>query len=295
MDSTDEEFYGGSTIFTTKGQRTKRQRTAATTSAYAGGSGGAYPENSYGSSASATPDNQDAVSEVTAEEQDLANCLILLAQGPQKGSCSKIIISSNYINKKNSTNSSVTGVYECKTCNRTFPSFQALGGHRTSHKKTVVKPSILPSSPLPPKSEVEEQPRDGGISHDSSPVPAPRKPAPNRPNQEKSRRVHECSICGSEFPSGQALGGHMRRHRPAAAAPHGRQQVMTAEIIELVLPRNNNNFLALDLNLPAPSDDDDVETIGDDDHDHGDDNSSHHMVETKFHVLSTPALLDCHY
>ncbi|PWS22253.1 hypothetical protein DKP78_19350, partial [Enterococcus faecium] len=26
-------------------------------------------------------------------------------------------------------------VYECKTCSRTFPSFQALGGHRASHKK----------------------------------------------------------------------------------------------------------------------------------------------------------------
>ncbi|RZC93255.1 hypothetical protein C5167_030374 [Papaver somniferum] len=26
-------------------------------------------------------------------------------------------------------------LYECKTCNKQFPSFQALGGHRASHKK----------------------------------------------------------------------------------------------------------------------------------------------------------------
>ncbi|KAE8815928.1 zinc finger protein ZAT5 [Hordeum vulgare] len=26
-------------------------------------------------------------------------------------------------------------VYECKTCNKCFPTFQALGGHRASHKK----------------------------------------------------------------------------------------------------------------------------------------------------------------
>ena len=29
----------------------------------------------------------------------------------------------------------VNRVFECKTCNRQFPSFQALGGHRASHKK----------------------------------------------------------------------------------------------------------------------------------------------------------------
>lgn len=67
-------------------------------------------------------------------------------------------------------------VFECKTCSRQFTSFQALGGHRASHKK----PKIAAS--------------DGGW--------------------EAARpRVHECSICGLEFAIGQALGGHMRRHR----------------------------------------------------------------------------------
>lgn len=68
-------------------------------------------------------------------------------------------------------------IYECKTCSRKFPSFQALGGHRTSHKK----PKLIAG-------ELVEQ--------------EPVKPKP-----------HECSICGMEFPLGQALGGHMRRHR----------------------------------------------------------------------------------
>ncbi|KAI4385751.1 hypothetical protein MLD38_003744 [Melastoma candidum] len=31
-------------------------------------------------------------------------------------------------------------VYECRTCNRTFPSFQALGGHRASHYKSLRPP-----------------------------------------------------------------------------------------------------------------------------------------------------------
>ncbi|XP_062210788.1 zinc finger protein ZAT7-like [Phragmites australis] len=74
-------------------------------------------------------------------------------------------------------------VFECKTCNRQFPSFQALGGHRASHKK----PRLA----------------DGGDGAAAEP------PKP---------KVHGCSICGLEFAIGQALGGHMRRHRAADQA-----------------------------------------------------------------------------
>ncbi|QCE07041.1 zinc finger protein ZAT11-like [Vigna unguiculata] len=66
--------------------------------------------------------------------------------------------------------------FQCKTCNRKFSSFQALGGHRASHKK--------------PKLE-------GDLSQDRKP------------------KTHECSICGRGFSLGQALGGHMRKHRDA--------------------------------------------------------------------------------
>ncbi|EPS70731.1 hypothetical protein M569_04032, partial [Genlisea aurea] len=67
--------------------------------------------------------------------------------------------------------------FACKTCDRRFASFQALGGHRASHKR----------------------PRLEG--------PPPSPPPPAKP------KTHECSICGVEFALGQALGGHMRRHR----------------------------------------------------------------------------------
>ncbi|OIW13175.1 hypothetical protein TanjilG_17531 [Lupinus angustifolius] len=68
-------------------------------------------------------------------------------------------------------------------------------------------------------------------------------------------KVHECSICGAEFTSGQALGGHMRRHR----APVGTNTTlsltpMALEPEEDQQPRKRRNVLPLnlDLNLPAP-------------------------------------------
>ncbi|GMJ08962.1 hypothetical protein like AT2G28710 [Hibiscus trionum] len=72
-------------------------------------------------------------------------------------------------------------VFACKTCNKRFPSFQALGGHRASHKKPRLTGGDAPEMPVSPK-----------------------KP-----------KTHECSICGLEFAIGQALGGHMRTHRAA--------------------------------------------------------------------------------
>ncbi|GER36673.1 zinc finger DNA-binding protein [Striga asiatica] len=78
---------------------------------------------------------------------------------------------------------STNRVFTCKTCDRKFTSFQALGGHRASHKK--------------PRLEMI------GGDHVLQPPPS----SPQKP------KTHECSVCGLEFPIGQALGGHMRRHR----------------------------------------------------------------------------------
>jgi hypothetical protein len=83
-------------------------------------------------------------------------------------------------------------------------------------------------------------------------------------------KIHECSICGSEFTSGQALGGHMRRHRTSSANTSERA----------VQPQN---ILQFDLNLPAPEED---------------------IRESKFQFPATqksivmsaaPTLVGCHY
>ncbi|BAD81699.1 C2H2 zinc finger protein [Oryza sativa Japonica Group] len=82
-----------------------------------------------------------------------------------------------------SSSSTTEGVFECKTCSKRFPSFQALGGHRTSHTRLQAK---LLSDPAAAAAAAAERDR---------------------------ARVHECAVCGVEFSMGQALGGHMRRHR----------------------------------------------------------------------------------
>ncbi|KAJ6871154.1 hypothetical protein NC652_036731 [Populus alba x Populus x berolinensis] len=154
----------------------------------------------------------------------MANCLILLAQGNRRNcKLSKPVTTAattvTYTNKD-----AGLYAYECKICNRRFPSFQALGGHRAGHKKS----------------------RPGNISEVNDRVLCS--------NNVKSNKVHECSICGDEFSSGQALGGHMRRHRAFAptATATAAATTLTSESEESKKPRD---IQLLDLNLPAVEDD----------------------------------------
>ncbi|KAF7068733.1 hypothetical protein CFC21_074469 [Triticum aestivum] len=78
--------------------------------------------------------------------------------------------------------------FVCKTCGRSFPSFQALGGHRTSHLRGRHGLALALTTgeqycSVKPKSIAD------------------------------LKQAHQCHICGQGFQTGQALGGHMRRHR----------------------------------------------------------------------------------
>ncbi|XP_026443501.1 zinc finger protein ZAT12-like [Papaver somniferum] len=111
----------------------------------------------------------------------MAKCLMLLSR--DKGGIDfQSVIDEQQMTSKSSTQDRV---FECKTCNKQFLSFQALGGHRASHKTRPVM--------------------DLYSSDDQS--------VNDNQKQAKKVKTHECSICGLNFAAGQALGGHMRRHR----------------------------------------------------------------------------------
>ncbi|GMI86215.1 hypothetical protein like AT5G04390 [Hibiscus trionum] len=194
-------------------------------------------------SPSSSSDYQD---NTTEEEEDLANCLILLAQGRSRESDNLRGRDRPNIGVSNETGKARCFVYECKTCNRTFPSFQALGGHRASHKKPKLAMVDEKNTRLFESAYEEEGPNNNnrGLNGNYSKV-----------------KVHECSICGAEFTSGQALGGHMRRHRGSIGS--GNANVMapnTALPLTLPLAKESEKppnvlCLSLDLNLPAPEDD----------------------------------------
>ncbi|KAJ0088226.1 hypothetical protein Patl1_32233 [Pistacia atlantica] len=176
--------------------------------------------------------------------------------------------------------------YKCKTCNRCFPSFQALGGHRASHKK----PKVVNNVNEEKKSLLVIEEDDDHFSHMSTTLSLQ---LSNRAslcatNKVKANKVHECSICGAEFSSGQALGGHMRRHRAFIS-----NNTTTSTALSIgtgsdhhhhhsTEAKKTRNLLQLDLNLPAPEDD---------------------RRESKFSfaskeqviVFSASSLVDCHY
>ncbi|XP_055836019.1 zinc finger protein ZAT11-like [Solanum dulcamara] len=100
------------------------------------------------------------------EAEAMANCALMLLSHFNHNNTTSPSSDHHHIND-----------FECKTCNKRFPSFQALGGHRASHNK---RPKLLGEFLV---------------------------------QTNKKNKMHKCSICGVEFSLGQALGGHMRRHR----------------------------------------------------------------------------------
>ncbi|WJX90073.1 hypothetical protein P8452_72008 [Trifolium repens] len=130
------------------------------------------------------------------------------------------------------------GKFECTTCNKIFHSYQALGGHRASHKKTK---GCFASKIEISENSIEFVETD--LSHESKVM----KISDNNIEYVQNMKIkghHECPICFKVFQSGQALGGHKRSHMVAATGSESRVIVQVQEQVPQI-----RDFL--DLNLPA--------------------------------------------
>lgn len=111
------------------------------------------------------------------EEENLALCLIMLSQD-STASCTDTSSSSPPPPPPANLD------HKCSLCGKAFPSYQALGGHKTSHRK--------PNSTTADDRLSSESPSVSVLSNGA--------------------KTHQCTICLKSFPTGQALGGHKRCH-----------------------------------------------------------------------------------
>nr|XP_009399109.1 PREDICTED: zinc finger protein 1-like [Musa acuminata subsp. malaccensis] len=147
----------------------------------------------------------------TTEEEYLALCLVMLARGGGSGTHRLPALASDSAPPAKLE-------HRCSVCGKAFGSYQALGGHKSSHRK--------------PSSGVEEASASGSSTASAAFVGA---------------RVHRCSVCLKTFPSGQALGGHKRCHYDGSLASGAAAAMTSSE-------GASSNHRAFDLNVPASPD-----------------------------------------
>lgn len=173
------------------------------------------------------------------EEEYLALCLIMLAQSGNNNNSNSNSTNTNASSRRQTQQSPSPSQsqkepspplklsHRCTVCNKAFPSYQALGGHKASHRKSSSESTSV-----------------SVVANDS--VAA----------STVGGRMHECSICHKSFPTGQALGGHKRCHYDGgnhhsnsnANANNGSAVTSSSDGVAA----SSHTLRGFDLNLPAP-------------------------------------------
>ncbi|WOK91660.1 hypothetical protein Cni_G00351 [Canna indica] len=155
------------------------------------------------------------------EEEYLALCLMMLARGsrtlPSAASPPPLPAKAEF---------------KCSVCGKAFGSYQALGGHKASHRKLNAS--------------------GGGAGEEASAASSPAASASGSSAvaagaTSSGGKVHQCSVCFKTFPTGQALGGHKRCHYEGSLGG-GAASAAAASAASEAASSSHKGF---DLNVPA--------------------------------------------
>ncbi|KAI3444732.1 hypothetical protein Pfo_001397 [Paulownia fortunei] len=188
------------------------------------------------------PEPLSSISDTTPEEH-VAHCLIMLSrdkwkrdeieyQEEEEEEAEEKKFGNDYSEDsgvvKVIKTTKVKGKYRCEACNKLFKSYQALGGHRASHKKIKVN-----------------------TAQEAAPPEAAEKMRPNANSGSGSKAV------AVDFLIRAGTRGHKRSHFIGAGA-------ISANVSTTSPVKQNSRIgetLNIDLNLPAPTDDDEASQI----------------------------------
>jgi len=170
------------------------------------------------------------------EEEYLALCLIMLAQSGNNNNTNSSSRrqtqpspSPSQSQSQKESSPPLKLSHRCTVCNKAFPSYQALGGHKASHRKSSSESTSV-----------------SAVANDSVAASA----------AAGGGRMHECSICHKSFPTGQALGGHKRCHYEGGN--HHSNSNANANNSSAITSSSDggaassHTLRGFDLNLPAP-------------------------------------------
>ncbi|KAK8518873.1 hypothetical protein V6N13_017860 [Hibiscus sabdariffa] len=166
---------------------------------------------------------------LTTEEEYLALCLIMLARGNTNPNGS-----GDDLSEARAAPASMKLSYKCSVCDKAFPSYQALGGHKASHRK--------PST-------------DGAAANNRSTTSTVTTGGGR--DAGGNGRAHKCSICHRTFPTGQALGGHKRCHYEGGNNNNSNKSGSSVSLSAVTvsdggaLSQTHHVDFGFDLNVPA--------------------------------------------
>lgn len=183
----------------------------------------------------------------STEEEYLAICLIMLARGAtDRRKSSSPIPDRDPAPAPTNSATKLNLSYKCSVCDKSFPSYQALGGHKASHRKSAGGFGV----------------EDHQSTSSTTTITTTTNSGNNNSYIVGSGKAHQCSICHKSFPTGQALGGHKRCHYEGGSNNNKGGDTTTTSVVTFsegvgsTTDRANNisrSQLGFDLNLPSLS------------------------------------------